>query len=318
MFCGPRGLPYETIQIFKNLNGRRFVDVTRTALGTQIPPIYPFTTVAADFDNDGWTDVYVASDSTASLLLRNLRNGTFEEVGIQAGVAYNEHGYEQSGMGVAVNDFNNDGLVDIVKTNFVNDYPNLYRNLGGGLFEDAVYELGLGVNPFYVGWGVVMEDFDNDGWTDILQVNGHVYPEIDRLKTAETYRNPRLVYRNLESHPFEDVSHLAGPGISDNHSSRGAAVGDIDNDGDPDVLIMNMGETPSLLLNQLSNKKHWVRVKLVGTRSNKIAIGALVLVKTPSGMLVRPVQSQSSFLSQTSFKLHFGRKICRTVAGRRC
>ena len=158
---------------------------------------YAFTAVAADYNGDGWTDVYIACDSTPSILLRNNKDGTFSDVGTEAGVAFNEHGFEQGGMGVAVGDFLNDGKLHILKTNFAGDYPNVYRNLGGGIFEDIVLRARLTVNPQYVGWGVGLVDLDNDGWRDIFQVNGHVYPELDSGKGPERYRNPRLVYRNL-------------------------------------------------------------------------------------------------------------------------
>src|SRR5262249_6639344 len=158
-------------------------------------------------------DIYVASDSTPSIFFRNNKNGTFSDIGAETGLAFNEHGFEQGGMGIGVGDFDNDGKLDLIKTNFAGDYPNLYRNTGGGIFEDIVVKAGLAVNPQYVGWGVGFVDLDNDGWRDVLQVNGHVYPELERRKGEETYRNQRLVYRNLGGATFEDVSSLSGPAI---------------------------------------------------------------------------------------------------------
>jgi hypothetical protein len=220
-------------------------------------------------------------------------------------------------MGVGVGDIDNDGRLDLVKTNFAGDYPNLFRNTGNGIFEDVVVRAGLAVNPQYVGWGVGFADLDNDGLTDIFQVNGHVYPELDAgaRKTQESYRNPRLVYRNLGDCRFEDVSAQAGPGTLERKSSRGAAFGDFDNDGDIDVLVMNMGETPSLLRNELpaslasraSGKMgHWIQLRLEGGKSNRSAIGAIVRIEAAGQIQTKPVLSQSSYVSQNDLRLHFG------------
>jgi len=214
--------------------------VTRKSRIGEAKGFYAFTAVAADLNGDGWTDIYVASDSTPSLFFRNNKDGTFSELGAEAGLAFNEHGFEQGGMGVGVGDFDGDGWLDLIKTNFAGDHPNVFRNLGKGIFEDVVLKAGLAVNPQYVAWGVALVDLDNDGWQDVLQVNGHVYPELERSKLGERYLNPRIVYRNLGGGRFEDVSALAGPGIAEKKSSRGAAFGDFDNDGDIDVVIMNM------------------------------------------------------------------------------
>jgi hypothetical protein len=306
VFCGPRGLPHGRLTLYRNRGDGTFEDVSDRSGVRRIPDVYAFTAVAADFDGDGWTDVYVACDSTPSLLLRNRRDGSFADVGAEAGAAYNENGAEQGGMGLAIGDYDNDGRLDLVKTNFAGDYPNLYRNLGRGVFEDVVVRAGLGVNPQYVGWGVGLADFDNDGWRDIFQVNGHVYPEMDRLGGEERYRNPRLLYRNLRNGRFEDVSAASGPGVGEQHSSRGAAFGDIDNDGAVDVLIMNMGERPSLLRNRLTSENGWLKVRLRGTKSNRSAIGATVSVQTGALRQTAAVVSQSSFLSHDDARLHFG------------
>lgn len=306
VFCGPRGLPYGAATLYRNRGDGTFED-TSVKSGIRKPKgFYAFTPIAADLNHDGWIDLYVASDSTPSLFFRNNKDGTFNELATEAGLAFNEHGHEQGGMGVAVGDFDQDGLLDLMKTNFAGDYPNVYRNQGGGIFEDEVVKAGLAVNPQYVGWGIGLVDLDNDGWQDVFQVNGHVYPEIDRAKIVETYRNPRIVYRNLGGGRFEDVSHLAGPGIAAKASSRGAAFGDFDNDGDVDAIVMNMGGAPSLLRNDLPKGAHWLQLRLRGTKSNRTAIGAMVTVEAGGRRQTLPVLSQSSFLSQNDFRLHFG------------
>lgn len=308
VFCGPRGLPYGSVTLYRNRGNLSFEDVTASSGVGSVKGFYAFTPVAADFNGDGWTDIYIACDSTPSILFRNNRNGTFTDIGAEAGVAFSENGFEQGGMGVGVGDFDNDGRLDIVKTNFAGDYPNLYGNTGEGIFEDVVMRAGLAVNPQYVGWGVAFADLDNDGLSDILQVNGHVYPELDSgtRKTQESYRNPRLIYRNLGEGRFEDVSSQAGPGIVDRKSSRGAAFGDFDNDGDIDVLVMNMGAPPSLLRNDLPASSHWIQLRLEGAKSNRSAIGAIVRIEAAGQIQTKPVLSQSSYVSQNDLRLHFG------------
>lgn len=305
VFCGPRGLPFGSATLYRQRADGTFEDVTVSSKVNQARDFYAFTPVAADLNGDGWTDIYFASDSTPSVLFRNEKNGTFREIATETGVAFNEHGFEQGGMGVAVGDYNRDGLLDLVKTNFAGDHPNLYKNIGSGIFEDAVMVAGLGVNPQFVGWGVALVDLDNDGWQDIFQVNGHVYPELDRGE-GESYRQPRVVYRNLGDGRFEDVSGMAGPGVTARHSSRGAAFGDFDNDGDIDVAVMNMGEPPSLLRNRLAGKTNWVKVVLEGVASNRSAIGAVVTIEAGGSRQTLPVLGQSSFLSQNDRRLHFG------------
>lgn len=306
VFCGPRGLPYGKATLYRNRGDGTFEDVSRKSGIRALDGFYAFTAVAADLNQDGWTDLYVACDSTPSLFLRNNGNGTFTDIAAETGVAFNEHGFEQGGMGVALGDYYNDGRLDILKTNFAGDYPNLYRNLGKGIFEDFVLRSGLAVNPQYVGWGVAFVDLDNDGWRDIFQVNGHVYPELDQRPGTEKYRNPRLVYRNLGGGKFEDVSAVAGPGVAQALSSRGAAFGDFDNDGAIDVLVMNMGGSPSLLRNGLRSGNHWLKVELQGTVSNRSAIGATVIVRAGEWRQADAVLSQSSYVSHNDPRLHFG------------
>jgi len=306
VYCGPRGLPYGRTTLFRNRGDGTFEDVSAKA-GIRVPQgIYGFTAVAADLNEDGWTDIYLACDSTPSLFFRNNRDGTFTELGTETSLAYNENGAEQAGMGVAVRDYDHDGHLDVMKTNFIGDYPNLYRNLGKGLFDDLALPAGLAVNPGYVVWGASFVDLDNDGWEDVFQVTGHVYPEAEAIDPDEPYRGPRLVYRNLGGGKFEDVTHLAGPGAAAEHASRGAAFGDYDNDGDIDILIMNMGERPSLLRNDLKAERHWIQLKLEGTKSNRSAIGAVVRVHASGDVQTAAVLSQSSFLSQNDLRLHFG------------
>ena len=306
VYCGPRGLPHGRVTLYRNRGDGTFEDVSEPSGIRRVRDLYAFTAVAADLNGDGWTDLYVACDSTPSIFFRNNRDGTFSEIGAETGIAYNEHGAEQAGMGIAVADYDNDGWLDLIKTNFIRDYPNLYRNLGRGVFEDVVLPAGLAVNPQYVVWGTGFEDFDNDGFKDVFQVTGHVYPEIQQIDPSESYEGPRLVYRNLGNGRFEDVSHLAGSAIAEGYASHGAAFGDFDNDGAMDVLIMNMEAPPSLLRNELTGDSRWIKVKLEGTKSNRSAIGSVVTVHAGEKRQTGTVLSQASFLSLNDLRLHFG------------
>jgi hypothetical protein len=305
VFCGPRGLPYSTNRLYRNDAGK-FVDVSdASGIGTPTRT-YPLGVLAADMDGDSWPDLYIACDSTRSLFYHNNKDGTFSERGVYLGLAYDETGMEQAGMGAALGDYDGDGLLDIVKTNFADDYPNLYRNGGNSGYTDRALHAGLGVNPQYVLWGAIFADFDNDARSDLLFTAGHVFSEVDALRTPQRYRNPRLLYWNLGGGKFEDVTESAGPGISARHCSRGAAVGDFDNDGDPDVLVMNRNEPPSLLENRLAAGNHWLTVKLAATKSNRSAIGAVVRVEAGGRSLVDVVLSQSSYFSVNDPRPHFG------------
>lgn len=304
--CGPRGLPPGSNLLYHNDADGSFTDVTEKAGILKPGPRYSITAVSYDFDNDGWPDIYVAVDSMPSILFRNRHNGTFEDVGILAGVAYNDDGEEQAGMGVGVGDYDCDGWFDIFKTNFSNDTCDLYRNNGDGTFRDATAMAGFGGNTKYVGWGAGFVDYDNDGWLDIIQINGHVYPEIDQHQLGQTFKETRLVYHNLGTGKFKDVSAEMGPGITQRFSSRGCAFGDYDNDGDVDVVVNNMNDYPSLLRNDGGNKKNWIKIKLVGTKCNRTAIGARVRVVTGKHSQTDEVHSGTSVMSQSDLRLHFG------------
>jgi hypothetical protein len=304
--CGPKGLPTGRNFLYRNNGDGTFTDVSAASGIARVDKRYAMTAVAADFDDDGWQDIFVACDSTPSILYKNNHDGTFTDIALEAGVAYNEDGREQAGMGVAIGDVMNRGRLDIFKTHFADDTPILYRSTGRGTYEDITASAGLGGFTRYVGWGAGFADFDNDGLMDLLFVNGSVYPEVEKHFPEYQYRNPRMLLRNLGKAAFENVSEWAGPGITDAHSSRGCAFGDFDNDGDVDVLVMNMNEPPSLLRNDTKTGNHWLKVKLVGSKSNRSAIGASVLVTVGGRVQRQDVLSQSSFYSQSDLRLHFG------------
>ncbi len=247
--CGPKGLPTDTNLLYHNRGGGTFADVSETSGIAKVTGRYPMTAVATDLNADGWPDIYVASDSTAAILYRNNQDGTFTDAAVESGAAYGENGNPQAGMGVAVGDYNRDGLLDLLKTHFADDIPSLYRNLGKGLFEDVAATAGLAVENRYVEWGTGLPDLDNDGLQDLFYVTGNVYPEIERMLPQYPHRGPRLVFRNTDGSAFVNVTNQSGD-ASTPHSSRGAAFGDVDNDGDVDVLVMNMNEPPSLLENE--------------------------------------------------------------------
>jgi len=304
--CGPRGLPGDTNILYRNNGDGTFTDVSEKAGILKPGPRYSITSVCCDFDNDGWPDIYVAVDSMPSILYQNNHDGTFTDIAVMAGCAYNADGHEQAGMGLGVADYDCDGWFDIFKTNFADDTSNLYHNNGDGTFSDLSFNSGVGINNNYVAWGCGFIDYDNDGWADIVQVNGHVYPEIDKYNFGETFKNPRLVYKNLGNGNFKDVSAAMGPGITARYSSRGAAFGDYDNDGGMDMLILNMNELPSLLHNVGGNKQNWIKLKLVGTKCNRTAIGARARVITGKHIQMAEVQSGASVMSQNDLRLHFG------------
>ncbi len=306
VMCGPRGLPGAKNILYQNRGDGTFADVTTKAHIDQTNGRYAFSVSTFDFDDDGWPDIYVACDSAPSILYHNNRDGTFSDVAVMAGVAFNEDGREQAGMGTTVADYNGDGRLDIFKTNFSDDTPTLYRNDGEGIFSDVTFAAGLGLHTQYLGWGTMFFDFDNDGWPDLILANGHVYPEVDKYHLGSGYMEPRLLYHNNGNGTFTDVSATAGPGINAVSSARGLAVGDFWNDGRLSVLISNVYARPSLLVNTAHSGNHWVAFKTVGTRSNRDGIGAKITVKAGKRMLVDEVRSGSSYISQNDLRVHFG------------
>jgi len=304
--CGPRGLPTGSVQLFHNNGDGTFTEVSKPSGVAAAAGAYPMTAVAADYDNDGWPDIYVACDSTPSWLFRNQHDGTFREEGLERGVALSEDGLEQAGMGIGLGDYDLDGNLDIFKTNFADDTNVLYHNDGKGNFDDVTIRSGLGVETRYVGWGTGMFDLDNDGLPDIFAVTGSVYPEVEKRVPAYPFHTPRLVFRNLGGGRFEELLDEAGSGVTAAHVSRGCAFGDFDNDGDVDVLVMNMNEPPSLLRNDVSSGGHWLKVLLEGVRSNRSAIGSRVVVSYGGRRQAQEVTAQSSFYSANDRRLHFG------------
>jgi enediyne biosynthesis protein E4 len=305
VMCGPRGLPPGRNFLFHNDGNGKFTDVSAKSGIGKPTGCYAFTALASDFDNDGYPDIYVACDSRPSLLYHNLKNGTFEEIGIPSGVALNDAGQEQAGMGVAVADYDEDGFFDIAKTNFSDDVPNLYHNDHDLTFTDRVYEAGIGIRTQFLGWGIQFLDVDNDGLKDLLMVNGHVYPEVDRSPLNYKYRQPRLFYWNVGGGKFKDMSALAGPGISEPWVSRGSAVTDLDNDGSLEVVINNLDGRPSLLKN-FGTKKNWLLIRCIGVTSNRDAVGARVYVYVAKRRISGEIQTGSSFLSQNDPRMHAG------------
>jgi hypothetical protein len=263
--------------------------------------------LVSDFDNDGWPDIYVANDSTSATMYQNNRNGTFTDIAIEAGVAYSPDGKPQAGMGVAAIDYDCDGNLDIVKTNFAGDTTSLYRNLGKMVFGDETFQAGLGRNTRFLGWGVGGIDFDNDGWPDIFVCNGHVYPEVAETSTESGYRERKVLYRNLGTGRFADVSLEGGPGIVEKVPGRACAFGDFDNDGDIDVLVNCINDVPQLLRCDQAAKTNWLKVKTIGVKSNRSGIGARIYCTTDGGhRQMDEVRSGGSYISQSDLRVHFG------------
>ena len=304
--CGPRGLPLETHSLYKNNGNGTFTDISAASGIAKAAGSYGLTAVAADFDDDGWPEIYVACDSTPSLFFHYNGDGAFEEIGLEKGVALSDDGREQGGMGVGVGDFNLDGTLDILKTHFTEDTAALYSNHGKAGFEDVTVRAGLGVESRYVSWGAGIVDLDNNGYPDIFWVTGSVYPEVEKKLPQFPHRTPRVLFRNLGNGKFEELLTEGGPGVTAAHSSRGCAFGDFDNDGDLDILIVNLNEPPSLLRNDVKGDQHWIKVQLAGVKSNRSAIGARVVVRYDGKRQAQEVLGQSSFLSVNDRRLHFG------------
>ncbi len=306
VYCGPAGLPQEPCRLYHNNGDGTFADVSAKSGILAVKAGYPLTAAAADFDGDGWPDIYVACDTSPSLLFHNNRDGTFTECGLDMGVSLSEDGQEQAGMGLGIGDFEPAGYLDIFKTHFRGDTPVLYRNNGKGSFRDVTLRAGLSVETRYVCWGAGIVDLDNDGLPDLFSTTGMVYPEVERKLPDAPYKTPSLVFRNLGGGKFEELLDEAGPGVTEVHSSRGVAFGDFDNDGDIDILIMNMNEPPSLLRNDVSGDHHWLKVLLSGVASNRSAIGAVVVAEYGGRRQAQAVLAQSSYLSVNDRRLHFG------------
>jgi len=304
--CGPRGLPTGRHSLYRNNGDGTFTDVSQQAGIAKATESYGMTVIAADLDEDGWTDIFVACDSTPSLLFMNNHDGTFREEGVLRGVALSDDGMEQAGMGVGIGDYDLDGHLDLFKTHFVDDANGLYHNDGKGNFDDVTRSSRLAVETRYICWGAGIVDLDNDGYPDLFMVTGNVYPEVERKLPQYANKTPRAVFRNLGNRTFEELGPEAGPGIADARCSRGCAFGDFDNDGDLDVLIVNLNEPPSLLRNDVKAKQNWIKVKLEGVKSNRSAIGARVLVRYGGKVQAQAVLSQSSFYSCNDSRLHFG------------
>ncbi len=311
VMCGPRGLPLGSNALYHQEADGTFRDVSSAAGILKPGGRYALQAVSADFDNDGWPDIYVACDMTPSLLLRNRGNGTFEERGVEAGVAFNADGRLQAGMGVAVADFNNDGFLDIAKTNFSGDLTSLFLNEDGKFFTDVSGPARLGVRQL-LGWGVAFLDVDDDGWKDLLIANGHVYPEVERAKVGDRYRQETLLFRNLGTGKFDDLTATGGPALQTPRPSRGIAVGDLDGDGRPEAVILNMNDRPSVLKNT-GPRGSFINLTLRGTTANRSAIGARVTVRAGGKKQIDEVISGSSYYSQHSLTLHFGLGSAKTV-----
>ena len=308
VYCGPRGLhPYGRNYLFHNEGNGKFRDVSEAAGIRKAAPCYGLSVLTADFLNRGFTDIYEACDSVASLFFRNNGDGTFTERGVEAGVAYTEDGLEQAGMGVSAGDYDGDGLLDIFKTNFDEDVPDLYHNNGDGTFTFRTFDAKLGFNLKKLSWGGGFFDYDNDGCPDLFIANGHVYPELESHGHPESpYRQQNMLLRNVCDGTFEEVTSIAGPGLQLRRSGRGVAFLDYDNDGVLDIAINNQNDPPTLLHNLGSNGNHWVTVRTIGAQSNRDGIGARIEVVAGGRRHIDEVRSGGSYISQNDLRVHVG------------
>ncbi len=310
VMCGPRGLPFAPNILFHNLGNGRFEDASKASGFEKTPGHYCFSVTTLDYDEDGWPDIFMACDSTPSILYRNNHDGTFTDMGAEAGVAFNEDGREQAGMGSTAGDYDGDGHIDLFKTNFSDDTSTLYHANGDGTFSDVTAAAGLAINTDALGWGAMFADVDNDGFPDLLVVNGHVYPEVDAAHLGSRFKQPRFLYSNLRDGRFRDVSKASGPGLTEPLSGRGLAVADLWNDGRLEAAVNNLSDRPMLLVNEAKNPNHWLGLQLVGTRSVRDAIGARVTLHGTQGgkarVWVDEVRSGSSYSSSSDLRLHFG------------
>jgi hypothetical protein len=305
VMCGPRGLKMSVNALYHNNGDGTFADVSEDSGIKKASGCYGFTSLSSDFDDDGWPDIYVACDTTANLLYRNNHDGTFTEIGKTAGVAFNEEGSMQAGMGLSADDFAHDGHQDIVKTNFSDDTPTLFLNRGKNVFEDVTRSAGVGRVTRWLGWGVQFYDFDNSGWPGFLISNGHVYPEVDGKDLGTSYRQPKVAYYNLRDRTFANITAQAGVTLSERHSGRGMALGDLFNNGREEALVSNMNETPSLYYNT-APVGNFISLQLIGVKSNRAALGAQVTLEQDGDKHQKEVRSGDGFISQSDLRVHFG------------
>ncbi len=305
VFCGPRGFPGEQNSLYHNEGNGRFRDVSKKAGILSDEKHYNLGAVSADFNNDGWPDIYVSCDSTPGRLYANNKDGTFSDIGVVAGVAYSDDGLEEGSMGATVGDYDNDGWLDIVVANFMDETSTPYHNDGDWFFEDATYRSGLGVNTKFVGWAPEFLDVDQDGWKDLILANGHIYPELDKAEVGEPFKERKILYWNLRNGAFRDITAEAGEALNRPRSSRGLATGDLDGDGVPEIVVVNMNEPPTVLRNT-GVKGNGLLIKLTGTKSNRSAIGARVALTAGAITQIDEVRSGGAYASQRSFVLHFG------------
>jgi enediyne biosynthesis protein E4 len=306
VMCGPRGLPGAPNILFHNEGGGRFKDVSVRSSIQKTEAHYCFSATTLDYNEDGWPDIFVACDSTPSILYRNNHDGTFNDVGPDAGVAFNEDGREQAGMGSTAADYDGDGHLDLFKTNFSDDTSTLYHANGDSTFAEVTFASGLGINLDALGWGAMFADVDNDGYPDLLVANGHVYPEVDAAHLGASFREPRFLYWNQGNGHFKDVSKSSGPGLTEPFPGRGLATADLFNDGRLEAIVNNLSDRPMLLVNEAKNANHWIGVRLAGTLSNRSGIGARVTLRGSKRIWVDEVRSGSSYNSSSDLRLHFG------------
>ena len=305
VMCGPRGLKPGANALYHNNGDGTFTDVSQRSGILSTTPCYGFTSLTADFDHDGWPDIYLACDSTPSILYHNNHDGTFTDIGKRAGVAYNQDGSEQAGMGLSAEDFVHNGREDLVKTNFSDDTPTLYVNRGNNEFDDVTYSSGLGWIKNWLGWGVQFYDFDNSGWPGILIANGHVYPEVDGKALGTSFREPKVAYYNQRDGTFANITTDAGSVLSELHSARGMALADLFNDGHQEALVNNMNEKASLYYNT-SPIGNWISLQLIGVKSNRAALGAVATLEQGTDKHEKEVRSGDGYISQSDLRLHFG------------
>jgi hypothetical protein len=305
--CGPWGMLGEGDYLFHNRGDGTFEDVSKKAGMDDPQHRYGLGAIWADYDNDGWPDLFLANDAGPNFLYHNRHDGTFDEVGMLAGVALSDDGQELGSMGVDFGDYDHDGRLDLFVTNYTDQVNNLYRNLGGGAFSEMTWPAKLGQPSFrYVKWGTGFVDFDNDGWVDVFVNNGHVYPQVDAIPGSPGYKEPMQMFRNNHDGTFEDISKASGVFEMPAESRRGAAFGDVYNDGNMDILVLNIAQRPSLLINKNRNSNHRAAFHLIGTKSNRAAIGARVTIRAAGTMQFNEVRGGSSYLSQNDLRLHFG------------